>query len=57
MKGLITKLDSLFFGQVGWKKAFSIKYYLPRLVFEGHSNYNELLNRIVDTAVKIRDVL
>ncbi len=47
---------SLIWDRLDGKKASRIKYYLPGLDFDDHSNYNELMNRIIDTAVKMRDV-
>ena len=38
------------------KKASRIKYYISGLNFDDHSNYDELMNQIIDTAVKMRDV-
>ena len=38
------------------KKASSIRYYLPGLNFDDHSNYSELMGEMVDIAVKMRDV-
>lgn len=38
------------------KKASRIKYRIPGLDFDDHSNYDELMNRIIDVAVKVRDV-
>ena len=38
------------------KKASRIKYYISGLNFDNHSNYDELMNLIIDTAVKIRNV-
>ncbi len=38
------------------KKASRIKYYISGLNFDDHSNYNELMNQIIDVAVKMRDV-
>lgn len=38
------------------KKASRIKYYIPGLNFDDHSNYQDLMNQIIDTAVKMRDV-
>ena len=38
------------------KKASRIKYYISGLNFDNHSNYDELMNQIIDTAVKMRDV-
>lgn len=38
------------------KKASRIKYAIPGLNFDDHSNYHELMVTIIDTAVKMRDV-
>lgn len=38
------------------KKASRIKYYISGLNFDDHSNYDELMNQIIDAAVKMRDV-
>ena len=38
------------------KKASRIKYRIPGLDFDDHSNYDELMNRIIDIAVNVRDV-
>lgn len=38
------------------KKASRIKYRIPGLDFDDHSNYENLMNRIIDVAVKVRDV-
>ena len=37
-------------------KASRIKYNIKGLNFDNHSNYDELMNRIIDITVKIRDV-
>lgn len=37
------------------KKASRIKHYIDGLDFDDHSNYNELMNEIIDTAVKMRN--
>lgn len=39
------------------KKASRIKYYINGLDFDDHSNYSELMNQIIDTAVCMRTVL
>lgn len=39
------------------KKASRIKYYINGLDFDDHSNYPELMNQIIDTAVCMRTVL
>lgn len=38
------------------KKASRIKYYINGLDFDDHSNYDALMNNIIDIAVKMRDV-
>lgn len=38
------------------KKASRIKYYIAGLNFEDHSNYPELMDRTIDTAISLRDV-
>lgn len=38
------------------KKASRIKYYIEGLDFDNHSNYQELMNQIIDIAVLMRDV-
>jgi len=38
------------------KKASRIKNYTAGLNFEDHTNYEELINHIIDVAVKVRDV-
>lgn len=38
------------------KKASRIKYFIDGLDFDDHSNYDTLMNNIIDTAVKMRDV-
>lgn len=38
------------------KKASRIKYYINGLDFDDHSNYPELMNQIIDTAVSMRTV-
>ncbi len=38
------------------KKASRIKYRIPGLDFDDHSNYDELMNHTIDIAVKMRDV-
>lgn len=38
------------------KKASRIKYYIEGLDFDNHNNYDDLMNKIVDTAVSMRDV-
>ena len=38
------------------KKASRIKYKIPGLDFDDHSNYDQLMNQTIDIAIKIRDV-
>ena len=38
------------------KKASRIKHTIPGLNFDDHSNYDKLMNQIIDIAVKMRDV-
>ena len=38
------------------KKASRIKYFIPGLNFDDHSNYTELMNQIIDTVVNMRTV-
>ncbi len=38
------------------KKASRIKYRIPGLDFDDHSNYDQLMNQTINIAVKIRDV-
>ena len=38
------------------KKASRIKYSIPGLNFDDHSNYNDLMNETIDVVVKMRDV-
>lgn len=38
------------------KKASRIKHYITGLNFDDHSNYDELMNHVIDVAVKMRDV-
>ena len=37
-------------------KASRIKYRIKGLNFDDHSNYDELMNEIIDTAIKMRDI-
>ena len=46
----------LIWDRLDGKKASRIKYYIPGLDFDDHSNYDALMNQGVDTAVKMRDV-
>ena len=56
MKGLITKLDSLFLDKLDGKRHTASNAICLGLVFDDYSNCNEHMNRIIDTAVKMRDV-
>ncbi len=47
---------SMTWDRLDGKKASRIKYYISGLNFDDHSNYDELMNQIVDVAVKMRDV-
>lgn len=38
------------------KKASRIKYYLSGLNFDDHSNYDSLMNSIIDTTIKMKEV-
>ena len=38
------------------KKASRIIYYIEGLDFNNHKNYNELIDEVIDKAVKIRTV-
>lgn len=38
-------------------KASRIKYNIKGLNYDNHSNYDELMNKVIDTAVKMRDTL
>ena len=38
------------------KKASRIKYYIKGLDFDNHSNYNNLMNKVIDVAVNMRDI-
>ena len=38
------------------KKASRIKYRIPGLDFDDHSNYEDLMNQTIDVVVKVRDV-
>ncbi len=46
----------LIWDRLDGKKASRIKYRIPGLNFDDHSNYNELMNQTIDAAVKMRDV-
>ncbi len=45
----------LIWDRLDGKKASRIKYRIDGLNFDDHSNYNELMNRTIDVAVKMRD--
>ncbi len=47
---------SLDWNRLDTKKASRIKYYIDGLDFNDHSNYPELMNQAIDTAVKMRTV-
>ena len=52
-----SELDiSLIWDRLDNKKASRIKYYIYDLNFDDHSNYNILMNQIIDIAVKMRNV-
>ena len=38
------------------KKASRIKYYIKGLDFDNHSNYDSLINEVIDTVLKMKDV-
>lgn len=38
------------------KKASRIKYYIKGLNFDNHSNYDELIDESIETAIKMRDI-
>ena len=46
----------LIWDRIDGKKASRIKYYIPGLDFDDHSNYDTLMNQSIDAAVKMRDV-
>lgn len=46
---------SLIWDRLDGKKASRIKYCIPGLNFDDHSNYNGLMNQTIDAAVKLRD--
>lgn len=48
---------SLDWNRLDNKKASRIKYYISGLNFEDHSNYPELMNKVLDTVLKMRSVL
>ncbi len=45
----------LIWDRLDGKKASRIKYRIDGLNFDDHSNYNELMNKTIDVAVKMRD--
>jgi len=45
----------LIWDRLDGKKASRIKYRIEGLNFDDHSNYDDLMNRTIDTAVKMRD--
>lgn len=47
---------NLIWDRLDGKKASRIKYYISGLNFDDHSNYDELMNTIIDVAVKMREV-
>lgn len=47
---------SMEWDRLDGKKASRIKYSIPGLDFDDHSNYDELMNRIIDIAIKMRAV-
>ncbi len=46
----------LLWDKLEGKKASRIKHDIPGLNFDDHTNYNQLMNQIIDDAVKMRDV-
>ena len=53
--------DNLGFKMDEWarlseKKASRIKYYIDGLDFNNHTNYPDLMNRVIDVAIKMRQV-
>ena len=46
---------SLIWDRLDNKKASRIKYSIPGLNFDDHSNYSELINVAIDIAIKMRD--
>ena len=46
----------LVWDRLDTKKASRIKYSIPGLNFDDHSNYPELMEQTIDTAVRMRDV-
>ena len=47
---------TLIWDRLNNKKASRIKHTIPGLNFNDHSNYDILMNQIIDTAIKMRDV-
>ena len=47
---------SMIWDRLDNKKASRIKYQIPGLDFDDHSNYDELMNQIIDIVIKVRDV-
>ena len=48
--------SELEWARLDGKKASRIKYSIPGLNFDDHSNYDNLMNQTIDFAVKMRDV-
>lgn len=48
--------SGLEWARLDGKKASRIKYSIPGLNFDDHSNYDNLMNQTIDFAVKMRDV-
>lgn len=48
--------SALVWSRLDGKNASRIKYYIKGLNFDDHSNYNDLMNETIDTAIKMRDV-
>lgn len=46
----------LVWDRLDGKKASRIKYYIKGLDFDDHSNYNDLMNKVIDVAVNMRDI-
>ena len=47
---------SLIWDRLDGKKAPRIKYYIQGLIFDNHSNYDELMNATIDLAIRMSDV-
>ena len=47
---------TLIWDRLDNKKASRIKYLIPGLNFDDHSNYDSLMNQVIDFALKMRDV-